>query len=194
MPVDNIKEGDILLIRENKDCSQIDAISFKMLQKNYIGNGNLKLILKNRNKRGLTNIIGSAANFMFGTLDQEDKENLEKLIKNLDNKPELEFFKKQTKIISSTSIELKNNRNMINNHTKIINEIIKSEGKELDIHSSHDLVSDEVYNIEKAIVDIQHGILNPNIISKKVVFKLQEIFFEKINVSRKQCKKSGTKC
>ena len=80
---------------------------------------------------------------------------------------------------------------MINNHTKIINEIIKSEGKELDIHSSqlhtlrlenllklfYDFVSDEVYNIEKAIVDIQHGILNPNIISKKVVFKLQETFF-----------------
>ena len=189
--LDILKEDISKFCNINKlDCSQFDAISFKMLQKIYMGNENLKLILKNRNKRGLINIIGSAANFMFGTLDQEDKENLENQIKNLDNNSDLEFLKKQTKIISSTLIELENNRIMINNHTKIINEVIKSEGKELDRHSSqlhalrlenlfklfYDLVSDEVSNIERAVVDIQHGILNPNIISyQDIIDELKEV-------------------
>lgn len=172
------------------DCTQWEAISFKMIQKAYVGNENLKLILRNRSKRGLINIIGSAANFMFGTLDQEDKENLENQIRNLDNKSDLEFLKKQTKIMSSTLIELENNREMINNHTKIINEIIKSEGKELDRHSSqihalrmenlfklfYDLVLDEISNIERGIVDMQHGVLNPNIISyQKIIEELKDV-------------------
>lgn len=180
-----------LCCKKNKiNCDQFITLSDKMLQKANMAKENLKMLLKNKNKRGLMNIVGSAANFMFGTLSQDDKDEIEDQIKNIRDHSEKDFLKKQTKILASTLVELTDNRDMINNHTQIIRELVIKENKEIDFQQSnimalrlenifkiYDLVSDEIFNIERAIVDMQHGILNPNIISyQKIIDELKEIF------------------
>ena len=172
------------------NCEEFNLLSDNMLQKANIGRENLELLLHRKIKRGLLNVVGSAANFMFGTLSQYDKEEIEKEIKNLKVNSEADALKRQTKVLKSTLVEITNNREMINNHTNIIKEMLTNENRELNKQYSminaiklensfklfFDLISEEIYNIERSIVDLQHQILNPKIISfKEIINELKEV-------------------
>lgn len=169
--------------------------SYKILQ-NRINKvkHSFKTLIPLRHKRALINIGGSLLKFIFGTMDQEDKIEIENHLKLIDqnNKNIITTINKQIKInsiIQDNINTIKNNINqshliiekisnyISNDHRNVVNQL-----QYLNILSNINLLNDEVEKIQENVMFAKHqtmirSILTPEEINDYNIdiFKIQEL-------------------
>lgn len=82
-------------------------------------------IVKERNKRGLVNAVGGIGRFLFGTMDDNDRENIDKKFEKLsdDNKRLTKFTFDYSKLIEKTVANFNTTVEICNRNNRLINEI-----------------------------------------------------------------------
>lgn len=140
-----------------------------------------------RFKRGLINIVGSASKWLFGTMDEEDRQKIEEKLKILEfnNHNIVNGFQGQIRIndqVNKTLVQLKNiilkDRNLI---LKEFNELSSSLKQNLyyDQLLKIQLLKEKIEHIQDNIVSARHGILHPNILTDEEI-KYYNIDFYKL--------------
>lgn len=155
---------------------------------------NIKTITSHRNKRGLINLGGKIASWLFGTMDNDDKIEIEEHLKTTDfnNYNLITNSNKQIKI----NIDLQNNIKILQkrmNENQILtlralnvtNEVTKRSIKNihfLSVLNNLNLLNSEVDKIQQNIVFAKHGIMSHSILTDDEideydidVFKYKEI-------------------
>lgn len=88
-------------------------------------NKNFDKIIKERSRRGLFNIVGNAQNYLFGTLDDNDRRNIEKKFESLNKESQVikEFTFDYSKLIEKTVANINTTVEICNRNSKLINEV-----------------------------------------------------------------------
>lgn len=139
-----------------------------------------KQIFLSRHKRGLANIVGDGLKFLFGTMNEEDRVNMEKSLKDL-----------------QTSVVTTNEFNAMIDHINKENEILQKFQKEttkLQNKLTEKIYSDifldnvklyleHIQDIQLAIQLAKLGIINPKLIDVQTMTSLSTLEFEHIQTS-----------
>lgn len=139
-----------------------------------------KQIFLNRHKRGLANIVGDGLKFLFGTMNEEDRVNMEKALRDL-----------KTNTVTS------NEFNAMIDHINKENEILQKFQKETSrlqnkltekIYSDMFLDNVKLYlehiqDIQLAIQLVRLGIINPKLIDVQTMTSMSTLEFEHIKTS-----------
>lgn len=148
-------------------------------------------IIPHRYKRGLINIVGNTFSWLFGTMDNNDKQNIENHFLNIDynNNKIIENMNQQIKInenFNKTFFQIKNiiqtDRVKILerlNEIEIWNKKALAEGLFLEQVFKLNIIKEQVEHIQENIASARLGILHPNILTKDEI-ELYKIDFKKL--------------
>lgn len=155
---------------------------------------NIKTLSLHRNKRGLINLGGNVFNWLFGTMDHDDKLEIEEHLKTIDfnNNNLINNFNKQIKINNDLQSNIKTLKNRIDENQiltlKSMNyttDVTKRSIKNLhflSILSDINILNSEIDKIQQNIVFAKHGIMSHSVLTDKEinefnidVFKYKEI-------------------
>lgn len=154
--LDQMTENIILTKTKNKEILQLELLDAR----------NKLITLKPkqiRQRRGLINGIGSMSKWLFGTMDDEDRQNIQKHIFNIN---EIINNNNQQIIINNYFNETINHlKTIIKNDKKIIETKINSIDKILDIENDNHIYLEQLSNIQLIKNKIEH--LQDNVISAK---------------------------
>lgn len=139
-----------------------------------------KQIFLNRHKRGLANVVGDGLKFLFGTMNEEDRINIEKTIRDL-----------KANIVTS------NEFNAMIDHINKENEMLQKFQKETaqlqnkltekiyaDIFLDNvKLYLEHIQDIQLAIQLARLGVINPKLIDVQTMTRLSTLEFEHIKTS-----------
>ena len=177
-------------------CEAIEVFGHDYLKKIYEERLNINDYLKIREKRGLINVLGTIFKELFGTMDQDDFDEIQKSINsNTENvklnkiliKNQIQTIKHENEIMNKTIGDIEYNRLIIEKQTKKINEIIektvlnsvynhsnieldgKVNGLEALFSTMSSLLLSEISDIEKCVMDFKNGIINTKIFKMKII-------------------------
>lgn len=138
-------------------------------------------------KRGLINIIGKGMKFVYGTMDDDDRENIEQSLKALEENNEelLKNNNKQVKInqqFNEQFLQLKDifkrSSNTLNKYKKIKSEI-NSLRMEIEFNKNLLEVQEIIGKISDIIMTSRTGVLTQDILTIQEIFEY-EINFDKL--------------
>lgn len=155
------------------------------------------ILMIHRDKRALMNIIGKTSKWLFGTMDEDDKQNIDEQLKILEenNSKTIEglnhqirindYFNETLRLFTQNNIE---NQNRIirkyNNLSEEIKTLIKNQ-RTLDILLKLQVTEDKLNQVLDNIASIKAGILHPGILTA------EEIRDFKINVEKLENARTG---
>lgn len=155
------------------------------------------ILIAHRQKRGLINIVGQASKWLFGTMDDKDRDEINEHIQELESNSQnlINGLNKQIKINDyfNETIHLfvqtnQKNQNQIlksfSNLSEEVKNLIKSQ-RILDISLKLEILDDKLNQILDSIASIKAGILHPGILTSN------EINQFKINLEKLQNARSG---
>ena len=157
----------------------------------------IKILTRNRSKRGLINVIGKAHKWLFGTMDNDDRElidqNLEIIKKNDHNL--IETVNKQISInrdLSDNILKLKktldDDRRKFADLSKGLNNVEKqliNKLEEIEVRLRTKLIEDQIDIILDQISMMKLGLVHPGLLTYE---KLQS---ENLDIDRLQNLKTG---
>lgn len=155
----------------------------------------IKTLIPNREKRGLCNFCGSVNKWLFGTMDDEDRQNIEEHLSVIDsnNHNIIQNMNQQVKIndnFNKTFVMLKNI--IDNDRNKILQkfEEIKAtdlkfiiESQTLELIFKLDILEKEVDHLQTNIASARLGLLHPSILTDEEI-TAYEINFQKLSSIR----------
>lgn len=147
-------------------------------------------MIQERSRRGLINIIGSAAKFLFGTMDAEDSEKLSSKIQLLfdENGNTLNFKEKYTEIVEKSISRINATTDVVNHHSHVLNiidnklkalEVSQAGGREvnilIDLKHSYIIMTQALQNkidgIHQMLIDLHNRVLNTRYVSYRDLIK-----------------------
>lgn len=175
---------DILLIKQLKNQIQ------KTRQ-------NIKTLSLHRNKRGLINLGGNVFNWLFGTMDHDDKLEIEQQLKtiNLNNHNLINNVNKQIKINNDLQSNIQTLKTRINENQiltlKAMNyttDVTKRSIKNihfLSILSDINILDSEIDKIQQNIIFAKHGIMSHSILTDEEIneFNIDVLKYREIKSS-----------
>lgn len=170
------------LLSKTLPSDSINDSSYKTLARNYKElESKLKTIMpRNRNKRGLINLVGKTLKFIAGTMDSEDEEMIINSLQNLnsDTTHLIEENNKQVKINKELQLQIENLKSNILNQRRYIsshiqNLVFNTQIKDnfyymkiiFQIHNDINSLLHFVDTIEDVILTSRLGILTKNILT-----------------------------
>lgn len=154
--LDQMTENVILMRTNNKEILQLELLDAR----NKLTTLKPKQI---RIRRGLINGIGSMSKWLFGTMDDEDRQNIQKHLFNIN---EIINNNDQQIVINNYFNETINHfKIIVENDRKIIETKINSIDKILDIENNKHIYLEQLSNIQLIKNKIEH--LQDNVISAK---------------------------
>lgn len=168
------KEGRDILFHE------LDSLKYK-----------IHTIIPHRQKRGLINIVGTGMKWLYGTMDEDDRQNIEEHLKIIDenNHNIITQNNKQVFINNSfnqTFLTLK--ETIEKDRTKISYQLVNSKKDIVRINNKFlylesllkiGIIKDNVEHIQNNIASSRTGIMGNNILSKEEIIKY-DVSFEKL--------------
>lgn len=181
----NPKEIEVILTSMENFLSDTKMINDKPLLRNEIKRIKMKLhtIVPHRTKRGLINIIGTGLKWLSGTMDDNDRQDIENHLKTIDENNHMtitnlnkniqinnhfnETFKKIKIAIESDRKEITNKFNEIESkYTVLSKQIIY-----LDTLMKIKILEDNVEHIQNNIVSSRLSIMSNNILTDDEIIK-----------------------
>lgn len=148
----------------------------------------LKTIIPNkRSKRGLVNGVGTLSKWLFGTMDEQDRQNIEKHLQTVDYNNHLLItnYNEQIKInhqFHKTFNQLKtiieNDRNILLNQINILQKSLTQQNLYLDLLFKIQFIKEKVEIIQDNLASIRHGIVHPNILTEDEIEQYDIDFYK----------------
>ncbi len=199
---DIVKESDIILHIINLDdienildniTENIDLMKIKnkeLLQLELLDARNKLLTLKpkyNRHRRGLINGIGGISKFLFGTMDDEDRQNIQKYLFSIDeiktnNNQQILINDYFNVTLNHLKTVIKNDREKIEKELNTINKFLEVENERniyLEQFTNIQLLKNKIEHIQDNIISAKHGIIHPSILTSNEI-KKYEIDYNKL--------------
>lgn len=130
----------------------------------------------NRQKRGLINVVGSAQKWLFGTMDEKDRLDIEDHFKILDinNQDAITTLNQQVIINENFNKTFKQLKNIIEKDRKIILEKVNSQLYQYIYYDQIfkiQLLKGRIEHIQDNIASARYGIFHPNILTDEEIQK-----------------------
>lgn len=153
------------------------------------------ILIAHRQKRGLMNIVGKTSKWLFGTMDAEDEQVIDKQIRLLEanNEQTIEGLNQQIRINDYFNETLRMlTQNNFENQNKILKQyddlsvelknLLKYQ-KTLEVSLKLQIIEDKVDHILDNIASIKSGILHPGILTSEEISEFK-ITVEKLENAR----------
>lgn len=145
------------------------------------------IIPTKRLKRGLINGIGIMSNWLFGTMDEQDRQNIEKHLQLIDqnNHVLITNYNDQIKInnqfhrtINQIKTIIENDRKIVSNQINILEDSLSKQNLYLDLLLKIQFIKEKIYAIQDNIASIRHGIIHPNILTEEEIENYEIDFYK----------------
>ena len=140
-----------------------------------------------RQRRGLINGIGSMSKWLFGTMDEEDRQNIQNHLFNINNI--IENNNQQILIndyfndtLNHLKLVISNDRKTIEKEINSINKFVEREDKKnlyLEQMTKIQLLKNKIEQLQDNVISAQHSIVHPNILTSYEIQKY-EIDYNKL--------------
>lgn len=172
-------EQNIITLRLDTTKTTILHFEIKKLR------SKLRTLIPHRHRRGVLNIIGTIQKWLYGTMDNEDRENIERHLNVIDinNHNIIGEVNQQVRINKNFNETFTRIKDIIEGDRKIIkektNEIVKSnnilftETKYIDYLLKIKILSDSISNIQDNIASSRIGIIHSNILTVEEIDEYQ---------------------
>lgn len=140
-----------------------------------------------RIKRGLVNAIGMTSKWLFGTLDEQDRLDIEEHFKileynqnNLINNAneQIKINHQFNKTFYNLKTVIENDRTIIENHINKISEPILQQNLYNDLLFKIQLVKEKIDTIQNNLASARHGIVHPNILTNEEIENYEIDFYK----------------
>lgn len=158
-----------------------DKVSPWIKQKIITLRNKAEILVTHRQKRGLINLVGKTSKWLFGTMDDEDRNEIDKhiqelesnnqnLIKGLNEQIKInDFFNETLQLFLQTND--RNQNEILRNFDHLSGEVkhlIESQ-KILDISLKLQILDDKINQILDSVASIKAGILHPGILTSNEI-------------------------
>lgn len=149
-----------------------DGMTFWLKNKIMSINQKIKILNNGRQKRGLINQVGTVGKWLFGSMDNEDRKQIDQHIQNIEKGMDEtiqtineqvhvnDYFNRTLHLLLSTENAIVRKRN---DETNTLNEILK-EQRRLDAVLKLQILEDKIDILLDNIASIKNGILHPGIL------------------------------
>lgn len=148
----------------------------------------LKTIIPNkRPRRGIINGVGTMSKWLFGTMDEQDRQNIEKHLQTVDHNNHLlitnyneqitinQQFHKTIKQLKSI---IEGDRSILLNQINNLQKSLIQQNLYLDLLFKIQLIKEKIEIIQDNLASIRHGIVHPNILTEEEIEKYEIDFYK----------------
>lgn len=170
--LDNMTENIKLMKIDNKEMLNLELSDAK--------NKLLTLLPKqSRQRRGLINGIGSIQKWLFGTMDDEDRQNIQKQLFNIDeivnnNNQQIIINDYFNITINHLKMVITNDRQKIQEELNSINKFLKIENNKsryLEQLSNIQLIKSRIEHLQDNVISAKYGLVHPSILTSNEIKK-----------------------
>lgn len=166
--LDNIQE----IVTKIEDDLKPDGLTTWLKNKIRSINQKMRILGSRRQKRGLINPVGTVGKWLFGSMDNEDREEINRHIQNIEQGMQdtiqtvnqqihiNDYFNRTLHLLATKENDIIKNRNDVTNSLK---DIFK-EQKKLEALLKLQILEDKIDNLLDNIASIKNGILHPGIL------------------------------
>lgn len=178
--LDDITDNIILMKIENKELLELELLDAR--------NKLMTLIPKqNRKRRGLINGIGSMTKWLFGTMDDEDRRNIQEHLLNINeikenNNQQIVINDYFNITLSHLKMVIKNDRKKIEQELNSINKFLEEENNKslyLEQLTNIQLIKNKIEHLQDNVISAKYGIVHPSILTSREIRKY-EIDYNKL--------------
>lgn len=170
--LDSMTKNIISLNINNKDLLQLELLDVR----------NKLMTLKpkqNRKRRGLINGIGSMSKWLFGTMDEEDRQNIQNHLLNINevkqnNDQQVLINDYLNVTLTHLKMVITSDRRKIEKELNSINKFLETENNNniyLEQLTNIQLLKSKIEQLQDNVVSAKYGIVHPNILTSKEIQK-----------------------
>lgn len=167
--INEMTDNIVLTKTSNKDILQAELLEARTKLLTLIPT-------EKRHKRGLINAIGTVAKWTIGTIDEEDRQIIQKHLSQTDK-----AIDGQVQINNHFNLAINQIRNIAKNDRKEIEKIFNSISKIVDEEYQQDMYlqqmtkiqlrESKITHIQDNLVSAKHGIMHPSILTSTEILK-----------------------
>lgn len=189
--IDNLGKQIETLREERKDYLRKELYSLR---------SKVLTLLPHRSKRGMINIVGKGLSWLFGTLDEDDKHDIENKLKSYDNTNDelIDTINQQVKINSNFNDSFTLLKNVIeSDRNKILEKLNMSQNLSKQIISQEEfleqqmrisILKEKINLIQDNIILARIGVIHPSILSNEEIIKykidIQKLSNMKVGIAK----------